>query len=551
MSLVTSRSGRLRSARPLRPAQFRRLPTRPSPWPDGSQVLLRQVRAEHTRRLLPVTVLYDDGQRFVFRVQAGSTWLDAVRPGADRAHGRRGSRRLTTTAGSEYNLTYVMDRGRSYAVAMSTDPVSGELVKWHVRAQSLIRRRSWGFDAVERELDLELPPTGGTTCWKDQRLLASLVAEGAVTPTTASRLKREARHAVGRLADADQRAALVNWTRPPADPLNVHHVMDRLAPISGVPTSGGPEPTGAVATGTAVPGPAASPVLVADDLTPRRVYVASGRARRPVSVAEGCPFCPGGREVPADFETTAFPNRWPPIATGRCEVLVHSPDHAQDFATMSRGEARRVVDLWARRGEALAGLDDVRCVLVFENRGAAAGATVEHPHSQIFALSVLPPLLGPAQEPGPSAPPCPACAEPDAALLVEERDGWRAAVPPAPPAPYTVRLTAPRHVTSLAELDPAERDGLATALVGTVRRLDRLFHEPMPYQLWTSRSAHGSPGGHVSVTVAGLLSRPGRPRILGAAELATGLYFTPVGPAETAAALRATDPHSQLREVRR
>ena len=93
-------------------------------------------------------------------------------------------------------------------------------------------------------------------------------------------------------------------------------------------------------------------------------------------------------------------------------------------------------------------------------------------------------------------------------------------MPPAPPAPYTVRLTAPRHVASLAELDPAERDGLAAALIRTVRRLDRLFQEPVPYQLWTSRPAHGSPDGHVSVTVAGLL-RPGRPRILGAAELAT------------------------------
>lgn len=124
-------------------------------------------------------------------------------------------------------------------------------------------------------------------------------------------------------------------------------------------------------------------------------------------------------------------------------------------------------------------------------------------------------------------------------------------MPPAPPAPYTVRLTAPRHVASLAELDPAERDGLAAALIRTVRRLDRLFQEPMPYQLWTSRPAHGSPDGHVSVTVAGLLSRPGRPRILGAAELATGLYFTPVGPSETAAALKGIDPHSRPSEERR
>ncbi|WP_053745298.1 hypothetical protein [Streptomyces sp. NRRL WC-3618] len=519
MTLATSHTRR------LRPARHRRLSIRNSPWPDGSQVLLRQVRGERTWRLLPVTVLYDDGQRYVFRVQAGSTWLDVGRAGTDRSHGRRGGRQLTTTGGSEHDLTYVVDRFGSYSVAMSTDPASGELVKWYVRAQNPLRRRSWGFDT-------------------------SLVAEGI--PSTAGRLKRGARrHVVGRLADAECRAALVSWTRPPAEPLDVRHLIDRLAPVLGVPVPGGRDSAGAVATGAAKSGLAASPVLVADDLTPRRVYVASGRARRPVSVAEGCPFCPGGREVPPDFETAAFPNRWPPIATGRCEVLVHSPDHTRDFAGMSRRAARRVVDLWARRGEVLAGLDDVRCVLVFENRGTAAGATVEHPHSQIFALPVLPPLLEPVRGNGSPAPPCPACVEPDPALLVEQSDGWRASVPPAPPAPYTVRLTAPRHVASLAELDPAERDGLAAALIRTVRRLDRLFQEPMPYQLWTSRPAHGSPDGHVSVTVAGLLSRPGRPRILGAAELATGLYFTPVGPSETAAALKGIDPHSRPSEERR
>ncbi|MFF1708294.1 DUF4931 domain-containing protein [Streptomyces sp. NPDC058252] len=556
-----------RAARP-RPVRSRRLPTRPSPWPGGSQVLLRHVSAERTWCLLPVTVLYDDGQRFVFRIQVGTTWLAAVRPGGGRAHGWHRRWRLTATRWSGHDGTYVVDRGRWYGIVMFTDPATGELVKWYVNAQDPIQRRPWGFDTMDRELDVEVPPHGGTARWKDQHRLAKLVAEGVTTPLTARRLMHEARHAVGHLAEENWRVAMLRWTRPPMVPLDVQHLIDRLAPVPGAVAVGGPGSRGAVGTREAAgsveaarlagaelpplsdvspqPGHAA-PVLIADDLTPRHVYVAAGRARRPVSVAAGCPFCPGGREVPADFETAAFPNRWPPIAPDRCEVLVHSPHHDEDFATMSPQAARRVVDLWAWRGAALADLDDVRCVLVFENRGAVAGATVEHPHSQVFALPVTPPLV----EDGPPAALCPACARPDAALLIEEATGWRAAVPTAPPSPYAVRLTAPQHVASLAELDAAERDGLAGALVRTVRRLDALFHEPMPYQLWTTRPAHGEPGGHLSVTVAGLLRSPGRPRILGAAELATGLYFTPVGPAEAAAALRAAAPQPHVPEVRR
>ena len=53
---------------------------------------------------------------------------------------------------------------------------------------------------------------------------------------------------------------------------------------------------------------------------------------------------------------------------------------------------RRVVDLWAERTAALGARDDVAYVLVFENRGAAVGATITHPHGQIYAFDFVPEL---------------------------------------------------------------------------------------------------------------------------------------------------------------
>ena len=52
---------------------------------------------------------------------------------------------------------------------------------------------------------------------------------------------------------------------------------------------------------------------------------------------------------------------------------------------------RRVVDLWAERSAALGARDDVAYVLVFENRGAEVGATIPHPHGQIYAFDAVPP----------------------------------------------------------------------------------------------------------------------------------------------------------------
>ncbi|WP_143688478.1 hypothetical protein [Streptomyces barkulensis] len=269
--------------------------------------------------------------------------------------------------------------------------------------------------------------------------------------------------------------------------------------------------------------------LVRDDLSARSVYVAGDRNNRSQHGAQDCPFCPGGMEAPEQVTGPyAFPNRWPPLEPGRCEIVVHGPGHEVDFSRMDVAGARAVIDVWAERGSDLNQRYAPPSVVVFENRGAEAGATVAHPHSQIFALSTLPPLLqNPPQD-------CPACRESRAELRVGTVRGWSVSVPEALPAPYTLRLVPQEHRTGLDLLDGRERDGLAQALTRGVRSLDALFGRPMPYQLWVAQTA----SHHLSLTIAGLLRGPDRMRILGAAELATGLYFSPLAPERAADVLR-------------
>ena len=76
---------------------------------------------------------------------------------------------------------------------------------------------------------------------------------------------------------------------------------------------------------------------------------------------------------------------------------------------------------------ALGARDDVAYVLVFENRGAEVGATIPHPHGQIYSYAEVPP--NPLGELARSAERCALCAEDPGDRLVSEADGWRAWVP--------------------------------------------------------------------------------------------------------------------------
>ena len=75
---------------------------------------------------------------------------------------------------------------------------------------------------------------------------------------------------------------------------------------------------------------------------------------------------------------------------GAHEVIIETPDHDETLATMSEPEIERV--LWAFRERVLDLKQDhrLRYILVFKNHGAAAGATLEHPHSQLIALPIVP-----------------------------------------------------------------------------------------------------------------------------------------------------------------
>jgi UDPglucose--hexose-1-phosphate uridylyltransferase len=271
-----------------------------------------------------------------------------------------------------------------------------------------------------------------------------------------------------------------------------------------------------------------------DELTGVQTFVVDSRQDRPNLPEAGCPFCPGGMEAPEEYDVRWFPNRWPAMPDARCEVVLYTPQHDATFWSLGLDGARKVVDLWAERTEALGARDDIDYVLVFENRGAAVGATITHPHGQIYAFDFVPEL--PRRELGRGT----LLGEPGE-RFVADAPGWRAWVPEAPVFPYAVRLVPDDAVPDLPSLSDDGRQGLAALLIDILARFDRLFDAETPYMLWIhQRPFDGNewPGARLHVEIVTPWRAPGVLRYVAAGELGSGVYFNPVAPEAAAQSLR-------------
>jgi UDPglucose--hexose-1-phosphate uridylyltransferase len=166
------------------------------------------------------------------------------------------------------------------------------------------------------------------------------------------------------------------------------------------------------------------------------------------------------------------------------------------------------------------------------------GATIAHPHGQIYAFEHVP--AAPAIELAHDA--CQVCAEEPGDRLVAKNAAWHAWVPDAATWPYALVLATRAHAPDLPSLRDESRDDLARILIDVLERLDALFGEQMPYMLWIhQRPTNGVewPAAHLHLHIAPLYRAPGTQRFVAAGELGSGMFFNPVDPLDAADALRA------------
>jgi UDPglucose--hexose-1-phosphate uridylyltransferase len=247
-----------------------------------------------------------------------------------------------------------------------------------------------------------------------------------------------------------------------------------------------------------------------------------------------CYLCPGNRrangEVNPKYEDTfTFDNEFASLSSataqfsadetssellrvegesGICRVLCFSPRHDLTLPLMTNEAIVRVVDAWSALYQSLGALDGVRYVQIFENKGSMMGCSNPHPHGQVWGTSSIP------DEPGREHRSlteylrkhdrCLICDYLQLELARGERmvcsnDFFTAVVPFWAVWPFETLLLSRRHFGSLAEMNDAERAGLADIIKHLTTRYDNLFEVSFPYSMGFHQSptdGHAHPEQH-------------------------------------------------------
>ena len=171
-------------------------------------------------------------------------------------------------------------------------------------------------------------------------------------------------------------------------------------------------------------------------------------------------------------------------------MVVFTQDTNSSLGVQTLSHFELLFKVWAARTLELGQLENIQYILPFENRGPEIGVTLNHPHGQIYAYPVVPPVPANKQfhaknyykENGRSL----------LEVMIEQEliDGKRiiylgehavAFVPACARYPYEVWLAPIKTVASFADLNDAQRSDLARALKTVLMKFDALWARPFPY----------------------------------------------------------------------
>ena len=176
--------------------------------------------------------------------------------------------------------------------------------------------------------------------------------------------------------------------------------------------------------------------------------------------------------------------------TGICKVICFSPDHSKSLADMEVEDIKKVVHAWQGEYDALASLDTINYVQIFENKGAVMGCSNPHPHGQIWSQSTLPNEVEKKDEQQKKY-----FLKNDKSLLedylqqelaakeriIYENEDFVALTPFWAIWPFEVMIAPKKAQRSILMLTDAEANNYAAAISVITRAYDKLFNTSFPY----------------------------------------------------------------------
>jgi UDPglucose--hexose-1-phosphate uridylyltransferase len=272
-------------------------------------------------------------------------------------------------------------------------------------------------------------------------------------------------------------------------------------------------------------------------------------------------------EVPQGaWDIAVFENRFPSLggplgpppalivptgeAAGRCEVVVFTQDADASLGALSLDRIAMLFEVLGDRTVRLGAQDAIQYVFPFENRGAESGVTLHHPHGQIYAYPLVPPVPARMQELATRHFAAQGRGLLEQHIEAERRDEIRmlyqgehavAFVPVCARYPYEVWVAPIRAAPGFASLSQAERADLARALKTVLRKYDRLWDRPFPYLMaWYQAPTDGMahPESHLHAQLWPPYRTRDRLKFLAGTELGAGFFAMDVLPEEKARELQ-------------
>lgn len=322
-------------------------------------------------------------------------------------------------------------------------------------------------------------------------------------------------------------------------------------------------------------------VLRRNPLTGEWILLAPERSRRPhayitpaatINGDERCPFCPGNEsDTPPEiwrlghdslWDLRLVPNKYPAVqkpgtvepdvsglaAVGFHEVLIETTHH--EPAVFSSRRLGLILGAYVERFREHMQRPEIRCVTIFKNQGAAAGASIAHPHSQIIALPVVPQRVAQMAEAF-QREKCPLCTmveeESRSSRLIATNKSFLLLAPFASRFPYEMWIVPAHHHASLSDVEVPDLARLATILHSGLFGLDRRLGA-VPIN-WSIQNAPAE-NGVVDPQFHWFLSMHPRLTGLGGFELGSGSYINIVEPEQAAEEIRSAidSAHGEARE---
>lgn len=328
------------------------------------------------------------------------------------------------------------------------------------------------------------------------------------------------------------------------------------------------------------------PELRKDPVLGRWIIISQERRKRPTDfaieipkvTAGFCPLCPGnenttpsevlayrlghqqGKNGPG-WQVRVVPNKYPALiiegelgkvgeglydrmnGIGAHEVIIESPNHDESFTHLHPDHMIYVLRAYRERIADLERDPRFRYVIVFKNQGKAAGASLEHSHSQLIALPILPRMIVSELEGALSyyryKERCVFCdiirqEIHQQVRLVCENDRFITITPFAPRTPFEMWILPKVHSSAYCKQDDDELAALADIFAETLQRLNACIpNVPYNFVLHTEPlRAGGLEHYHWHFEIVPKLTS------IAGFEWGSGFYINPMPPEEAAQYLR-------------